>query len=108
MNVESRRSICHLFTHLVVLICTLAVFGCNSSSTNTLSGKYIDEVNPQNYTEFNTDGTFSVHKDNNKIGGIYSVEGKNLTLVINTGQTFKGKIEGKSIIGETGGRSTKQ
>ncbi len=86
----------------------LFLLGCNSSSTKTLSGKYVDEVNPQNFTEFKADGTFTVQKNNNNISGSYTTDGHILTLKLKSGEIFKGKIEGNSIIGDGGGRSTKK
>ena len=112
MNRKNVIRKCYLSISFVILFCVLTMSGCNSSppgsSDKTLSGKYVDEINPQNFIEFKSDGTFSLHKANNKYSGIYGVVGKDLTLVLSNGKSFKGKIEGKTIIGDGGGRSTKQ
>lgn len=108
MNKIIVKQMWHYFVSHISLLSILVIFGCNGSSEKTLSGKYVDEISPQNFTEFKSDGTFSIHKANNKDSGIYVVEGKNLTLVLSNGQSFKGKIDGKTIIGDGGGRSTKK
>ncbi len=108
MRLTSTRNTSRLQFTAVALLCALSLFGCNSSSSKTLSGKYFDEGNPQNFTEFKTDKTFVVHKGSKSFNGSYSTDGHILTLKLSTGEIFKGKIEGKTIIGDGGGRSTQQ
>jgi hypothetical protein len=108
MNVISVKQLCRHYVSLITLLCVLVIFGCNNSSVKTLSGKYVDEITPQNFTEFKADRTFISHKGNNNIIGSYSIDGQLLTLRLSSGEIFMGKIEGKTIIGDGGGRSTKQ
>jgi hypothetical protein len=97
-----------LLPTLVTLLCILILFGCNSSSSQILSGKYFDEGNPLNFTEFRSDKTFVVHRGSTSFNGSYTTDGHILTLKLSTGEIFKGKIEGKTIIGDGGGRSTQK
>ena len=108
MHLTSTGKSSRLLSTAVTLLCAISLFGCDSNSSKTLSGKYVDEGNPLNFTEFRTDKTFVVHKGSKSFNGSYSTDGHILTLKLSTGEIFKGKIEGKTIIGDGGGRSTQQ
>jgi hypothetical protein len=71
-------------------------------------GKYIDEKNPQNYTELKSDNTFIHHRGDTNSSGMYTIiDGTRLVFYLSSGKTVEGTIDGKSIIGNNGGRSTK-
>ncbi|NTW98744.1 MAG: hypothetical protein HGB35_02210 [Geobacteraceae bacterium] len=72
-------------------------------------GKYIDETNPQNFTELKSDNTYILHRGDTSSSGMYTiVDGKRLVFYLSSGETVEGTIDDKSIIGKNGGRSTRQ
>ena len=106
MNINTVRRVRHRFIQLIILCCTLAMFGCDRSTTSV--GKYVSDKNPQDYTELKNDGTFFIHQGNLSASGKYSIEGKRLILVLSSGEIATGSIEGKTITDNEGSRSTKQ
>lgn len=106
MNFKTVRRVCRLSIPLIILWCSLAMFGCNRGSTS--AGKYVDEKNSQDFTELKKDGTFLIHQGNLSASGKYSIEGKRLILTLSSGEVAEGTIEGKTIIDNGGSRSTRQ
>ena len=91
-------------TIFLCIVLSLFVFACSRSS---VAGKYISEDNTSNYTELKADGTFLAHQGSHDFAGKYEVKGTEITLILNSGQTVRGKIEGKTIINTEGKRWTK-
>ncbi len=104
MNFKS--SIKYGFLYIIIVLCVLFLFGCNGDST--IVGKYLDEKNSNNFTDLKADGTFLIRFGNQTINGKYLIDGNRLFLTRSTGEVAEGKIEGKTIIGNNGGRSTKK
>ena len=106
MNLINVRRKCCLSSRLIVLLCALTLIGCDRGSS--VAGKYLDEKKPQEFAELKSDGTFLIHQGKLDAEGKYSIEGKRVALIFNSGKTASGVIEGKTLIGNGGGRWTKR
>jgi hypothetical protein len=85
---------------LISVCALLALTGCNHNST--ISGKYVDEKQPQNYFELKKDGMFSIHQGDVSKNGKYVLDGNKVTLTLDGGGVAHGKIEGKTFIDNGG------
>jgi uncharacterized protein YxeA len=101
-----KRIILMLVVVIILAVGSLTTFGCNSGSTT--AGKYIDEADSQNFTELKRDGTFVIQQAKANVNGKYTTDGNRLILTLSTGQVMEGKLEGKTITPNKGGRWTKK
>jgi len=85
---------------LISLCALLALSGCNHNSS--VSGKYVDEKQPQNYFELKKDGAFSIHQGDVSKSGKYVLDGNKITLTLDEGGSAQGKIDGKTFIDNGG------
>lgn len=106
MIVNNVGRACRQSIILIVLLCVVSLFGCDSGSS--VAGKYLDERNAQEFIELKNDGTFLVHQGNLNSTGKYTVEGNNIKFVFSSGLTSKGTIMGKTLVGNGEVRWTKR
>jgi len=106
MNFDSVRKVVRLAIPLSMLLCALTMSGCDRGKSSV--GTYLSEKNPQDITELKSDGTFLVHQGKMDVSGKYSIEGKTLTLTLNSGNVMTGAIDGKTITDDTGEHWTKK
>jgi hypothetical protein len=67
-------------------------------------GIYTNEKMPENTTELRSDGTFIVKERSQTFTGKYRVQGNQLELVLDSGETATGSIESGTLIDPEGNR----
>jgi hypothetical protein len=91
-----------LIIRLSVLFVALMSLWLTSCSKSSVYGTYVSEKNAKDYTELKSDGAFFVQQGSVSFSGKYKVDGKNITLTLDSGQAARGKIDGNTIIDDQG------
>jgi hypothetical protein len=91
---------------LVIPLVLVTRFPLTPTATNDrpVVGIYTNEKKPENTTELRGDGTFIVKERSQTFTGKYRVQGKQIVLVLDSGETATGSIESGTLIDPEGDR----
>ena len=78
------------------------------ANDQSIVGLYKSEKQPENTTELRADGTFVVKERSKSFAGKYRIRENKLTLILPSGQTAIGSIEGGVLIDPDGDKLVKQ
>ena len=84
-----------------IVLCIATVYFVNNISPFGVAGTYVNQDNPSEYLELNTDGTFYVEEAGMSISGHWEVKGSKLMLSW-MGLVVTGEIKGNKIYGNEG------
>ena len=93
---------------IFVVVCLGFILSISACGSFSAAGKYISEKNANDYLELKADGTFLLQGQAHSVSGKYKIEGTNITLILDSGQTAGGKLEGKTFVDDAGNRFTKR
>jgi hypothetical protein len=90
----------------VLLVLSVLLSACSGSS-ESVAGKYLAE-NKTDYIELNSDGTFALQQDGDKIEGKFAVNGSDITLQLPGDMESSGKVEKNVFTDNDGLKWTKE